>query len=187
MSRDLPAALALEVVKGELHPILLVEIGTADPAAPVRCWSGLGNLVWNGMTFIGTGLLGKISPLEETSDLKASGVVFELSGVPSAMLSVALSSIRQARAAKIWFCALQGRELVGEPYLIHRSLTDVPEIADEGDTVTIRISAENRLIDLERARLRRYTSEDQARTDPDDLGFEYVPSLQDAQLIWGRV
>lgn len=187
MSRDLGSALEEEVQKARFVPIGLVEIGTDDPALPIRAWTGLGDLSWNGAVFKGTGILGKVSQLEETGDLKASGIVFELSGVPAELLSVSLQGMRQGRDARIWIAALDdaGR-FVGEPYLLSRALTDVPEIEDNGETVTLRISAENRLIDLERPRVRRFTDQDQRLTDPTDRGFEYIAGMQDEQFIWGR-
>jgi hypothetical protein len=62
---------------------------------------------------------------------------------------------------------------------------DVPSISEGGDTATITITAENRLLDLERVRVRRYTQEDQARDDVTDLGFEFVPALQDKEVLFG--
>ena len=42
-----------------------------------------------------------------------------------------------------------------------------------------------RLIDLDRSRARRFTSEDQKIDYPDDKGLEMVASLQDTVIIWG--
>ena len=44
----------------------------------------------------------------------------------------------------------------------------------------------NVLIDLNRSRVRRYTNEDQQIDYPTDVGFEYVQSLQDFEIKWGR-
>lgn len=186
MSRTLDPALESAVTSDSLEPIGLIEIGTSDPDNPVRAWSGLGELVWNGATYVGTGIFGKVSAIEETSELKAGGVVFELAGVPTELLSISLAEMRWGRPAKVWFGVLDGNRLDGEPVLMFAGLTDVPEIADDGASVTIRITAENRLIDLERPRERRYTPEDQKLTDSTDKGFEYVAFLQDWNGVWGQ-
>ena len=55
-----------------------------------------------------------------------------------------------------------------------------------GGISTVTLTAESRLRDLERVRTRRYTDADQQSRFPGDKGLEYVPSLQDKQLIWGR-
>lgn len=184
MSRSLDATLAAEFDKDSLSPIGLVEIQTSS--GYVRCWSGIGTLTWNGHDFAGTGALGKVSTLEESTELKSGGVVLELSGVPAEYVSIALSEIRQGRRAKVWIGCFEGNQLVGEPFPWFTGLTDIAEIEDNASEVTIRITAENRLIDLERPRVRRYTSEDQKLTDSGDRGFEYVPGLQDTQFVWGK-
>lgn len=75
--------------------------------------------------------------------------------------------------------------LIADPYQLRNGKLDISVIDDDGETATIAMQYEDRLIDLDRARERRYTSEDQAIDYPTDLGFEFVPSLQDAQIIWG--
>jgi hypothetical protein len=58
---------------------------------------------------------------------------------------------------------------------------------DEGpESGTIELKVENKLIDLERARTRRYTSEYQKSVYPGDLGLDFVESLQDKKVVWGR-
>ena len=59
-------------------------------------------------------------------------------------------------------------------------------IDDGGQTCTISVSAESRLIDLDRTRERRYTSEDQKIDFPNDKGLEFIADLQDKEIIWGR-
>jgi hypothetical protein len=63
---------------------------------------------------------------------------------------------------------------------------DVMGIEDSGDTANINVTAESRLIDLERSRERRYTSEDQKINYPNDKGLEFIADLQDKELVWGR-
>lgn len=49
----------------------------------------------------------------------------------------------------------------------------------------IELMYEDRLVDLERPRERRYTHEDQQIRLVGDKGFDQVPELQDAQDTWG--
>ena len=59
---------------------------------------------------------------------------------------------------------------------------------EEGpDTSTIQLSVENKLVDLERPRVARYTSAYQKDKFNGDLGLDFVESLQDQKLTWGRV
>jgi len=177
-----------EVAKPEVQPILLAEIQTASDTT--RAWTGYGDLARDGETWVGTGLLGTVSPVTETTDLFAHGLTYTLSGVPEEMISLALGDIRQGLPCKLWLGMLEiaGRKgtLLADPYLLFSGLSDVPEISEDGETCTISITAENRLIRLERARERRYTPEDQKRIDPTDKGCEFVAFLQDAEIRWGR-
>lgn len=186
MARDVDAALAAAMQLGAVQPVLLIEIGTSDADNPVRAWNGIGDLIWNGDTYTGTGVMGRISTLEEAVLPEARGVTFELSGVPQDLLALALGDMRQGRPARIWVGAVdQTGAMVGDPYLLFEGLTDVPEIEDTADTVALRITAESLMIDLKRPRVRRFTPEDQRLSDADDLGFDYVAGLQDATLEWG--
>lgn len=76
-------------------------------------------------------------------------------------------------------------DLVADPYQLDGGRLDFTVIEDAGDTCTIAAQYESRLVDLERPRERRYTAEDQKIDYPADLGFDYVPSLQETELIWG--
>jgi len=63
---------------------------------------------------------------------------------------------------------------------------DTMSIKDSGDTANISLTAESRLIDLERSRERRYTSEDQKIDYPNDKGLEFIADLQNQEIVWGR-
>ena len=63
---------------------------------------------------------------------------------------------------------------------------DQMQITEGADASQISLSVESRLIDLERVRVRRYTSEDQKSRFPSDLAFQFVNDLQDKEIFWGR-
>lgn len=186
MSRDLTAAMQSAVQADVVRPILIVKIATAG--GDVRVWSGYGDLTFNGEIYQGTGTLGGVSNIQESADLQANGITFSLSGVPSDLISTALGQMRQGMNAQMWFGALDVStgQLIADPYELFTGFTDVPSIDEGAETATISITVENRLIDLERPRTRRYTKEDQNLDYPGDLGFDFVPSLQDKEIIWGR-
>ena len=59
-------------------------------------------------------------------------------------------------------------------------------VIEEGaETSDIRVSVESRLIDLERPRTRRYTSQNQGIRFANDKAFDFVESLQNQRLAWG--
>jgi hypothetical protein len=75
--------------------------------------------------------------------------------------------------------------LIADPFIMFKGKMDVPDIVDDGERCTLAVSYESRLIDLERARIKRYTQESQQIDYASDLGFQFVPGLQDAQVSWG--
>lgn len=185
MTRDLTAGMQAEVVKAALTPILLFE-GLFDSGA-LRFWTGLGVLNWGGYEWTGSGNLVQISDLAESQELKAVGATVTLSGIPSELISVALAEDYQGRQCNCYIGALDdaGR-IIADPYLLFGGIADVMEISDSGETASIAVNIESRLIDLERAREHRYEHEDQQTIYDGDLGLEYVSSIQDVPIVWGR-
>lgn len=185
MARDITAGLDTALQADRVRPAVLASFGTSG--GDIFVWSGVGDLVFDGDTYLGVGTFGGISAVDETDEVEATGTQLVLSGVPPALISIALQSMQQGRPVKIYVGALDlvTNALIVDPYLVFEGLTDVPEIDDTGDTTSIAITSENRLIRLETARIRRYTDLDQKLRDPTDKGFEFVPSLQDKQIIFG--
>jgi hypothetical protein len=161
MARALTAAMIAALNENTVKPVLIVKIGTSG--ADVNVWSGIGDLTFQSEIYSGVGNFGGVSPVNETSDLRAAGLNFSLSGIPLSMISTALANIRYGRPAILWFglVDITSGALVADPYKLFTGLTDVPSIDEGPDVPVVTISAENRLIDLDRARARRYTPEDQ--------------------------
>ena len=183
MSRDLTAAVETIVDSAEVQPFLLFE--GEFVSGYVRAWSGMGDLSWNSQTWTGTGTLLSISNIEETSDGSARGVTATLSGLSSDLISLALADVRQGASGKVWLGFLDNG-VVDDPVLLFEGRLDIPAIQEDGDTSSISISYESRLIDLERSRETRYTNEGQQALYAGDLGCEYVAALQDKQINWGK-
>lgn len=185
MSRDLTSGLETATLNPVVRPILLVELDF--PSGFVRVWSGYGELSWDGKTWQGVGTLGGVSAVEETDAMKATGVTFRLSGVPLEYVAIALGEHYQGRPAKLWFATLgDNGTITADPFLLFSGRMDVFEDEDSGETATLYLSAESRLIDLERPRERRFTDQDQKSLYPSDKGLEFVAGLQDKKINWGR-
>ena len=186
MARGLTTAMAAAVLTRNVRPATLVELDFA--AGPLYVWAGLGTLIWNGHSFTGTGTYGTISQVSETSDGSAAGVVMNLSGVPLSAVALAVGQQYQGGRVRVWlgFFDLTTHQLIADPYMLFGGTMDVMSIKDDVKSATISISCENRLIELDRPRERRYTDFDQKIDFPNDTGFQYVNSLQDLTLYWGN-
>lgn len=187
--RGLTAAMLSAIAAATVRPALFYEGEFVSGGLPafLRLWTGVGDIAWGGYTWTGGGQMLAITPIEETTDLRAVGFSVTLSGMPSALISIALQNVRQGKPGKLWLGLFDAAEaLLADPYPLRRGRFDVAPIEDDGETCTISASYEDRLIDLDRPRDRRYTHEDQQLDYPGDLGFQYVPSLQDMDIPWGR-
>jgi hypothetical protein len=207
MSRDLTAQ-TLEAIKEDVvYPFFAVEL-LFDNQNTLRMWTGQGTLVLgDGTQWVGLGTLLNISTVEETSEIAVKGAVLTLTGVASETLSLALSQPYQGRVCNIYFGTLL-KGLIqqendsyillqdgGRIYLQESSKTlneifsgymDQMNISEGADTSTIELTVENKLIDLERARVARFTSAYQKSVYSGDRGLDFVESLQDKEISWGR-
>ena len=189
-SRDLTADMLTGIAAGTVRPAIFYEgtfADTGSPPAPemLRLFTGIGTIDWDGYTWTGGGDLLAFSAIKEAADVQAVGFSVTMSGLPSAKIDLALNSIRQGLPGKLWLGLFDAAgALIADPYMLRRGKFDIAVIDRSGDTCTIQAQYEDRLIDLERPRARRYTSADQQRDYPADLGFDFVPSLQDMEILW---
>lgn len=182
--RTMSAAMVTEVTTAALSPVLLAEMSFSTP---VRVWTGYGTLTYNGNGYLGLGDLGTIAPVEETTDLSARGLSFQLSGIPTAYVSLALNEDYQGRSCSVMLGALSPTAgLIASPITIYVGRMDVMAITDDGESAQITMSTENRLVDFRRVREVRYTDEEQHVIDPTDKGLEYVTGLQEKTIYWGN-
>ena len=168
---------------GELSPIFAVDF--AFDSGNVRFWSGLGEITIDSNTYYGAGSVIQISAIEESSEISAKGITITASGLDSSVISWALNETYQNRTVTVHVGTIS-ESLVPDTYILFRGRMDTMDLTENGDTSTVEISAENRLIDLERPRVRRYTNEDQKSLYPNDIALEMVDDLQDMTIDWGK-
>ena len=184
MSRELPTQLIGNLSDGTIFPFFAVEFNFDDN--PIRIWTGTGTLSLNGFDWVGSGELLSISSIDETSELAVKGATLNMSGIPSELLSLAISEPYQGRICNIYFGLMDQDLGTNSLTQIFSGYMDQMEITEGGDTSSIEMRIENKLIDLERARIARFTSGYQKSKYPNDLGLDFVESLQDRKLAWGR-
>lgn len=195
MSRNLDSTLAASYAAGTVMPINLAMITFGS--GPKFCWSGPGPLVWTppslgySCTFLGIGSLGQVSGYSEGVDVRASGVTVQLSGIDPVLLSECLNDIQVGATARLWKGNWQqgaggvGGSLLGVPYQWFRGQVDKPAFQIGAEALTIALSLESRIVDLQRASNRRYTNADQRLSYPTDSGFSWVEMQIQAAWIWG--
>jgi len=203
--RDISTAVLSSLDEGVVYPFFTIEL--LFDSAPIRLWTGVGTLILEGQSYIGTGTLLDISSIEETSEMAVKGATITLSGMNSEVISLALQSPYQGRVCKISFGMFATGELLKEDgnYIlledgstigletqetgltqIFSGYMDQMNISEGPEFGTIELKVENKLIDLERQRVRRFTNQFQKSLYPNDRGLEFVENIQDKEIVWGR-
>ena len=180
----------------EVSPFYAVEIFFSTET--VRVWTGFGDITVNStggsQSYSGVGEILSISDVGESQDISAKGVNLTLSGIPSNLLVHALSTPYQGRLCNIHLGFIDWSSPANQSgILVFTGYMDTMAIDEGPETSTITTSIESRLIDLERPRNRRYTSESQKQRNTSalptnttgDLAFDFVESLQNQRLQWG--
>lgn len=193
MTRAIPSELLTALTQNSVEPYYALEMlfddldGTSyDDAGyqgerAVRFWTGFGLKTINSETFIGSGGLLSISGLESSADLSAKGATLTLSGINDTLIELALQEPYQSRMARVYL----GEKSVSSTVEVFSGLMDVMSIRKSGESSTISLSVESTLVTLQRAKVRRYTSENHKLRYPSDTFFDYVAHLADASIQWG--
>ena len=189
MARNITNAFKTAIGSQVVKPIIAIELDFSDGI--LRFWNGYGNLTMtaggSSKTFTGTGDLLGITPISESTTLQMSGVTISVSGIKGSLISTALSAQYTNRNGSIYLGLFDtSQNVVSDVYTIFQGKMDVLNISEQGTTSTITLNIESRLISFDLPIDRKYTLEDQQVDFPSDVGFEFIPDLQDKEVVWGK-
>jgi len=184
MPRTTNSTLLTALAATDLQPALFVQMGFASET--VYVWSGVGNVTWNGQTWAGLGSLLGLTPAEDAATVEARGLTITISGLDSALLSECLTDFQLGLPVTLYLGLYSGGSLISTPITSWSGRMDMPTVNVAGDSASIEINCESRLIDMNIAVDRRYTHEDQQMDNPGDLGLSFVNGIQEMTLFWGR-
>ena len=172
---------------GADHQELFFAVKAEFDTSTIRLWTGIDDLSIGGATYTGAGSLLDISDVEETQELKSSGLSITLSGMDATVLDYALTENYQNRPITLFLGYLSGstNETVGTLTLFKGRMISMT-VNDTPDGANITLDCENRLVDLNRPSNFRYTKDSQEFLHTGDKGFDRVASLQDKEIIWGQ-
>lgn len=184
MSKTVTTAIRDAINAGHATFMVLVELDFQSGF--VRVCNANITVGWDSKTWLGLGDLGQISALAETTDLEAKGITMQLSGIPTTMVSTALGEHYQGRSVKVWVAPVDpdDQQPIVDPVLVFSGRGDTMSI-ELGATATITYTAESRLADWDRPRIRRFNSADQKLDYPGDDGMSFVEQMVEKELVWG--
>jgi hypothetical protein len=185
MPRAMTPSYLAAIQSAALRLALFVEANFTS--GPIYVWSGVGPITWGGKTWIGLGSLGNVSMIEEGATVEAKGITLTLSGIDPTLLTGILDEFQVGLPAIVSLGLFDAAgALIADPVGCFVGQMDQPTLDVTGTSATISINCESRLIEMNVAVDRRYTNEDQQRDYPGDRGLEFVNSIQEAQIYWGR-
>ena len=189
MSRGITTAFNNAITSQVVRPLLAVELEFST--GTLRFWNGFGDLTMtaggSSNTFTGLGDLMGVSAVSESDQVEAIGATLSLTGIKSSLISAALSANYTNRNASIFLGLFDtNKSVIADVYTLFKGKMDIMKIDEGAESASIVLNLENRLIALDRPKKRRYTHEDQQLSFSGDLGFEFIPDLQDKEIIWGK-
>ena len=182
LSSEMQAVATAETVR----PILLIE-SDFDSGA-INLWNGIGQLNYGGKTYIGAGNLLAVEPVSESTDLRANGTSVTLSGINNTLVGLAKDEDYQGRGLTVKLGAMdENNDVIADPVIMFSGFMDTMMLTESGDSSSITIDVENKLIQMDRAKVRRFTDNDQRIDYPNDDGFSFVAKIQDREINWNIV
>ena len=117
MTRSLGTDFTNALSADEVQPFFAVEMDFSGGA--IRLWTGYGNLTIDGDTYSAAADFMQLTTVDETSEIKATGINVQLSGIPSNLLSAALSENYQGRDITLYFGTLDNNGGINDtPYVL---------------------------------------------------------------------
>jgi hypothetical protein len=153
----------------------------------VRVHSGAGPKVLLGNTYKGIGGFGRITAIEEKAELGATLVELSISGLDPTENNVntVLTTNYRNRPATVYLAFIDSNgDVVSDPTILFRGFMDNAVIA-QGKELSVTVRINSIMADWDRAKVARYTNEEQQDRFPGDRGLEFVPQMVEKEIKWG--
>jgi hypothetical protein len=174
-----PALAALQ--RNPLPIALLIEM---DLTVQLYLNTGGIDLTIGGIVYSGTQGLGRVDAVQE-SPAEIKPLRFELGGVPSTMIALALAEPVQGKAVRVKTALFDPDTYqIIETRLRWQGQLDVMAIEDGIPTATVQVSAEHAAIDLLRTATSYYSDSEQRRLFSGDPSMQYVADQAEVKIVW---
>lgn len=185
MPLPLTSGMITAVMAGQMKVAILLQAQFAS--GPLFVWTGIGTLAWNSQSWIGIGTLGGISPIADGTTVEAKGISLTFSVYDATLLSDVMSEFQPNTPVIVYLaCFDSSNTLIADPFPTYVGRMDQPKIQVDGQTGTIVINSESKMITMNNTRTRRYTDADQQIRHPGDGAFRFVNAIQNRIDYWGR-
>ncbi|MCE2597196.1 hypothetical protein K6Y31_20695 [Motilimonas cestriensis] len=165
-----------------LSPVVLVWLDWYDGG--VWLHSGLGDLVFEGVTYRGVGNLGAISRAKESGQIAPHTLTLTLSGLDQTQLAEVLQDKSIGRPAKITLGLLDdSNQIMDSSVLFAGRIASAPIRSGTENAVSVRLIS--RLADWDKGGNQRYNNANHQQRHPGDTLFQYVAAMAERPIYWG--
>lgn len=187
MSRSPTASIINALGAAHLEQVVFVELQFASGTA--RVCTREHTISWNGESWLGAGRVGQIDGIQEGVQLQARSLRMTLSSIPLEMMTIALNPPEyKNRLLRLWFGLLDtsspaAHSVISDPvgpFLYRMDSLDF----ELGEVGMVTLTANSRLEDWQRPRVRRYNNADQQDEYPGDRFFEYAEQMVQKDFLW---
>ena len=183
---DIPAAVASRLANDEQK--IAFGVSLEFDSGTLNLWSGIGNFTGSdGLTYTGAGELLNIENVDEDKELSSTNMTIGISGLSANIVTYATTEDYQNRpmTIKMFFFHPDTDDEIGN-VILFKGRMDTLTVVD-GDSFSVVISAENKLIDLTRPKNLFYTAETQNFLYSGDKGLEFVAKIREQTVNWGSL
>lgn len=168
----------------------LAEVNSS--VGPSYFWSGVGSLDYDAKSWIGLGILGRISGMGETAEIRTVETSYEMSGIDSENpeLSKFLDQPIRGYLAKAWFALLdESYRIIPDPIQIDETILDTPHTVDSKDgSSTLILNGQSAIFNYRRPKSLAITHEEQQANFPGSTGFSRIPTeVADKTVSWTKI
>jgi len=183
-SRILDPAFEAEMLKQISRPCLL---HTVDFNTGTRYfWSGKGDITYNGNTYVGGHILG-VSTVSESGGLRIYNLSVTYAGENQSLISDALNGYQKNKLGTLSLAYLNNQHQIIGSKMLFEGHVDVITNRHQGTSTTLSISFESAFYSQAKKAPLYLDAQTQALFESGDLGFDYIPSLQEWRGNWGVV
>jgi hypothetical protein len=189
---DVPAAVASRLANDEQK--IAFGVSLEFDSGTLNLWSGIGDFTGSdSLSYTGAGELLNIENVEEDNELSSTNMTISISGLSANIVTYATTEDYQNRPVtiKMFFFNDSGEEVgnhdgENKSVILFKGRMDTLTVTD-GDSFSVVISAENKLIDLTRPKNLFYTAETQNFLYSGDKGLEFVSKIREQTVNWGSL
>lgn len=155
------------------------------PTETIYNHTGVGNVVINGITYMGVGEFGSVGSIENVSDANPATVEVSLIGIPSQIFNIVMQANVRGSDVTIYkvIYSADGQVLAAEPIIVGQVTGYTWEFEQTG-AFTLEVADEFTL--YERPLQKYYTYSSWLADHPDDHFWRYVAQLSGLTIYWGN-